>query len=253
MFEAQVPLQQPDSFQDDMSDEEKLELIQLFSDASSGLLDLFDKSEIDTLVDATHPREKSVSSSSTGFATDIEGRGFLTDLTLNMARGFVLMAFYMFGACRRNAAFMYLGVATKAASVLGLHMSDQFQSLSQAEQSFRARPSSDRETTIGNIHVACTYYFGIITTTREFLIQHIMPQIDGRVEAGMMTDGCLVSEDNEKTAELAKVCVDAAAYMAEMCSDALDTGVIMGNMCILKWVLPVISGSGKRIMLITIN
>ncbi|KAI8180450.1 hypothetical protein K4K51_002607 [Colletotrichum sp. SAR 10_75] len=137
MFEAQVPLQQPDSFQDDMSDEEKLELIQLFSDASSGLLDLFDKSEIDTLVDATHPREKSVSSSSTGFATDIEGRGFLTDLTLNMARGFVLMAFYMFGACRRNAAFMYLGVATKAASVLGLHMSDQFQSLSQAEQSFR--------------------------------------------------------------------------------------------------------------------
>ncbi|KAF4427673.1 Filamentous growth regulator 27 [Colletotrichum fructicola] len=373
MFEAQVPLQQPDGFQDDMSDEEKLELIQLFSDASSGLLDLFDKSEIDTLVDATHPREKSVSSSSTGFATDIEGRvclymmiaigaqcrgrpedmpkafqyfsqartlsfhGFLTDLTLNMARGFVLMAFYMFGACRRNAAFMYLGVATKAASVLGLHMSDQFQSLSEAERSLRSRidrsirlfdvvcssilgrptsslprrsnggssttpvaanhrsqsvaaachfspimnrivekltdkgylglevaedfleeirdwssnlplalrqglrhasarsrPSSDRETTIGNIHVACAYYFGIITTTREYLIQHIMPQIDGRVEAGVVTDGCLSSEDNEKTAELAKVCVDAAAYMAEMCSDALDTGVIMGNMCILK-------------------
>ncbi|KAI8311590.1 putative transcriptional regulatory protein [Colletotrichum sp. SAR11_59] len=175
MFEAQVPLQQPDSFQDDMSDEEKLELIQLFSDASSGLLDLFDKSEIDTLVDATHPREKSVSSSSTGFASDIEGRvclymmiaigaqcrgrpedmpkafryfsqarklsfqGFLTDLTLNMARGFVLMAFYMFGACRRNAAFMYLGVATKAASVLGLHMSDQFQSLSEAERSLRSQ------------------------------------------------------------------------------------------------------------------
>lgn len=67
----------------------------------------------------------------------------------------------------------------------------------------------------------------------------------------MVTEGCLVSEDNEKTAELAKVCVDAAAYMAEMCSDALDTGVIMGNMCILKWVLPFMSRS--RTMLIFIN
>lgn len=38
-----------------------------------------------------------------------------------MVRLFLLMAFYMLGACQRNAAAMYLGVATKAAVVLGLH------------------------------------------------------------------------------------------------------------------------------------
>lgn len=70
-------------------------------------------------------------------ARKLSFQGFLTDLTLNTARSFVLMAFYMFGACRRNAAFMYLGVATKAASVLGLHMSDQFQSLPGEEQRLR--------------------------------------------------------------------------------------------------------------------
>lgn len=75
-------------------------------------------------------------------ARKLSFQGFLTDLTLNMARAFVLMAFYMFGACRRNAAFMYLGIATKAASVLGLHMSDQFQSLSEEERDLRYASSS---------------------------------------------------------------------------------------------------------------
>ncbi|KAL1307027.1 hypothetical protein AAFC00_005652 [Neodothiora populina] len=48
--------------------------------------------------------------------------GMLQDPSLNMIRIFLLMAFYMLGACRRNTAFMYIGVASKAASALGLHM-----------------------------------------------------------------------------------------------------------------------------------
>ncbi|KAH7037412.1 uncharacterized protein B0I36DRAFT_313999 [Microdochium trichocladiopsis] len=40
--------------------------------------------------------------------------------SLSMVRLFLLMAFYMLGACHRNAASMYLGVASKAAVVLGL-------------------------------------------------------------------------------------------------------------------------------------
>lgn len=70
-------------------------------------------------------------------ARKLSFEGMLSDPTLNTARGFVLMAFYMFGACRRNSAFMYLGVATKAASVMGLHMAEQFQSLSESERSLR--------------------------------------------------------------------------------------------------------------------
>lgn len=48
----------------------------------------------------------------------------LCDPSLDMIAVFLFMAFYMLGACRRNGAFMYLGVAVKAAYVLGLHKSD---------------------------------------------------------------------------------------------------------------------------------
>ena len=46
--------------------------------------------------------------------------GMLCDVSLGAVRIFLLMAFYMLGACQRNAAFMYLGIAAKAASALGL-------------------------------------------------------------------------------------------------------------------------------------
>jgi hypothetical protein len=61
----------------------------------------------------------------------------LENPTLEMTRAFLLMAFYMFGACRRNTAFMYLGVATKAAEILGLHMSTQYRHLSPAVRTAR--------------------------------------------------------------------------------------------------------------------
>lgn len=54
--------------------------------------------------------------------------------SLEMVKLFVLMSFYMFGACRRNAAFMYLGIAARAAVALGLHLRDSFRSVSVPEQ-----------------------------------------------------------------------------------------------------------------------
>lgn len=47
--------------------------------------------------------------------------GFLEDPSTDLIRVFLLMSFYMFGACRRNTAFMYLGVAARSAVALGLH------------------------------------------------------------------------------------------------------------------------------------
>jgi hypothetical protein len=46
----------------------------------------------------------------------------LQNPSLSMIRIFLLMAFYMLGACRRNTAFMYIGIASKAATILGLHI-----------------------------------------------------------------------------------------------------------------------------------
>lgn len=61
----------------------------------------------------------------------------LEDPTINLVKAFVLMAFYMFGACRRNSAFMYLGVAAKSADILGLHAAAQHKRMSKPERDSR--------------------------------------------------------------------------------------------------------------------
>lgn len=50
----------------------------------------------------------------------------LQDPDLEMVRTYLLMAFYMLGACRRNTAYMYLSVATRAAIALGLHSQSSY-------------------------------------------------------------------------------------------------------------------------------
>lgn len=59
------------------------------------------------------------------FARKLAFAQMLESPSLDLVRVFLLMAFYMFGACRRNSAFMYLGCASKAADILGLHVSAQ--------------------------------------------------------------------------------------------------------------------------------
>lgn len=61
----------------------------------------------------------------------------LEDPTINLVRTFLLMAFYMLGACRRNPAFMYIGVASKSADILGLHAAAQYRHMSKAERDSR--------------------------------------------------------------------------------------------------------------------
>ncbi|KAK6810600.1 hypothetical protein RU639_013546 [Aspergillus parasiticus] len=65
--------------------------------------------------------------------------GLLCDPSMNMVRLFLLMAFYLLGACHRNAACMYLGIAWKAANTLGLHNKDHYQFLARGERNFRLR------------------------------------------------------------------------------------------------------------------
>lgn len=57
----------------------------------------------------------------------------LQDPTISMIRAFLLAAFYMLGACRRTTAFMYIGVASKAAGILGLHETGGYKHLPQEE------------------------------------------------------------------------------------------------------------------------
>ncbi|KAK9419563.1 putative Zn(2)-C6 fungal-type domain-containing protein [Seiridium unicorne] len=358
MLEIDIPDSEAGVFRDDLVEEEKRALIQCFLDASCGLLDLFTQAEIEQLISlALHAREnglsgirsthrEDLSSFYTMIAIGAQCRGrdedervtaaryfskarqlafesMLQDPTTNMARAFLLMAFFMFGACRRNTAFMFIGVASKAAVVLGLHVSGQYKYLSPEERDMRLRTGSTlslrtddvyasdltpestghravalsatyeastvlesivhkaaqdsnmdagtaenflqmlrewsqalppvlrqrprknsvplgptyREASVGNTHVACTYYFGVILTTRHFLIQHTMPLLRKPPQKGGPEDKSQATGESGKVAEMAHVCIDAAVYMAQMCSEAVDAGVLLGNMCILKaWI-----------------
>lgn len=61
----------------------------------------------------------------------------LQDPDINMIRVFVLMAFYMLGRCQRNTAFMYLGIAVRAAVSIGLHSGDSVPRPASVESQLR--------------------------------------------------------------------------------------------------------------------
>jgi hypothetical protein len=67
--------------------------------------------------------------------------GMLEDPSLELVRVFTLMSFYMLGACRRNTAFMYLGVAVQAAVAVGLHN----------EEAYSTAPEAEREKRLGRL------------------------------------------------------------------------------------------------------
>ncbi|CRG91843.1 Thiamine repressible genes regulatory protein thi1 [Talaromyces islandicus] len=148
--------------------DDKRELIQAYFEASSGFLDLFEKSDIYKVLQTENsPHKKKLTKEDLAilylviaiggqcrganpadhqYAVNYFSKGqqlgfdgMLKDPSIHMVRIFVLMAFYMLGACHRNAAYMYLGVASKAAATLGLHIKRQYQGLSEEEFYIRWR------------------------------------------------------------------------------------------------------------------
>jgi hypothetical protein len=57
----------------------------------------------------------------------------LEHVSMDTVQVFLLMAFYMLCASRRNTAYMYLGVAARAAHAMGLHHGESFDSLTAHE------------------------------------------------------------------------------------------------------------------------
>ncbi|KAM0262170.1 hypothetical protein ACHAQJ_001913 [Trichoderma viride] len=250
--------------------------------------------------------------------------GMLEDPNIDMVRAFLLMAFYMLGHCRRNTAFMYLGIASRAAVALGMHsrhsytdltnplcqlrlhiwmslcvldmlvcsilgrppataglraeldtsiigsygsldarhgqsteslfasykiltiinesidvlygkkvastaMVEQFlnkiEDWSQKLPNFLRNPltseesSTSRKAATDSIHIACLYYFAITLVTRPILISWLTSRPDAVTPS---------------SSPLAYACLDAAVYLVQTCSDAHKTGLLLGNMCIMK-------------------
>ncbi|KAH9209786.1 hypothetical protein DL95DRAFT_343897 [Leptodontidium sp. 2 PMI_412] len=160
MLEAQIPGEGLPDFEEDV--EQKRVLVDNFFLASSGILDLYTRSEVyELFTDMDNMNESkgllylvfaiggqcrvssplSLNYSQRYFTHGqrIAFEGMLEDPSIRLIHSFLLMAFYLLGACRRNAAFMYLGIAARAAHALGLHDADQYSSLTRSEKSLRLR------------------------------------------------------------------------------------------------------------------
>nr|OQO31888.1 hypothetical protein B0A51_01083 [Rachicladosporium sp. CCFEE 5018] len=64
---------------------------------------------------------------------------FMEEASVWTVRAYSLISMYMLNACRRNAAFMYLGTAVRAAYALGLHRKEVNYQFSKDEQRERER------------------------------------------------------------------------------------------------------------------
>ncbi|QYT00217.1 Fungal_trans domain-containing protein [Trichoderma simmonsii] len=362
----------PTDFVDNLDLSERTELIHYYKVASNGFLNLltdgilsqlnsesiatpeFEETSLKDDITAAylviaigaHCRgngDKDVKTSSNYFA-EAQRLGFqdmLLNPSLSMVRNFILMAFYMFCACRRNTGLLYLGVASRAATILGLHLPElnatlpadirtarvqiwkSLRVLDLITNSILGRPSgtqdiqpeaqeareksdllphtsmtldamfescsiveliaqkitrdgtldiptteeflqklrgwaqglpptlrqlltrgndgcvedNHQQAAIGNIHVACNYYFGVMLATRQFLISEAITWLQQKQANRNEGQSFTPSPSVAKAQELARVCTDSATYLVQMCHDAGTSDFLLGNMCILQaWV-----------------
>ncbi|KAF4548403.1 Fungal specific transcription factor domain-containing protein 44 [Elsinoe fawcettii] len=153
--------------EDSLSMEQKLGLVDVYLKATSGLVDVLTRAEAAQLI-RDHDRPEMQHNACKGAMADLvlaigaqcskldpslvevekfffnrgQQRAFSTMLrnpSIEMIAVFLLMSFYMLGACHRNAASMYLGVASRAATVLGLQHQDAYLSVTNEERQQQLR------------------------------------------------------------------------------------------------------------------
>lgn len=100
----------------------------------------------------------------------------------------------------------------------------------------RQEATVNRHIIMGNVHVSGAYYFSVILATRQFLIQHIVPQLSGqaRFSPGEYSGSQEESSRQSQIHLLADACLEAATFMAQMCYQVMKSGHMLGNMCIIK-------------------
>ncbi|ATY64916.1 Fungal specific transcription factor [Cordyceps militaris] len=151
----------------ELDEEERESFIQIYYAATGGFLDLFSDQELGQLSSAPgHERSEHVPRhmEAVAYAAIAIGAqcksplespqisqayfrhaqrkafaGMLEDPNINIVRVFLLMAYYMLGSCRRNSAFMYLGIASRAAVSLGLHSKDSYEDMSSVHRNNRLK------------------------------------------------------------------------------------------------------------------
>jgi len=82
---------------------------------------------------------------------------------------------------------------------------------------------------IGNVHLACIYYFAVMLIARPYFMASMVTRMKAAGTGTMRTKQ--VTEFNQ----MAEACIDAAVFMATMAKGALNAGILLANMVILKY------------------
>ena len=194
---------------------------------------------IDSLVSSFLGRPSATPTQRNGFTNvydSSEEEGYLSSVTLEAA-------YQLVNIVDEGVNDMYRHAVASAASANALL--EKLKSWStNLPPNLRSAPSQtgagplDQERVIGNIHVACSYYFRVIMITRPFLVQHLLHGSTREVERHTGINDSTLSTGPSPHApgisELAQTCEDAAQFMLESCNEILQAGFILGNMCLLQ-------------------
>ena len=101
-----------------------------------------------------------------------------------------------------------------------------------SKDSERPITAKDQERVIGNIHVACIYYFAVMLVTRPFLISHLMANLPGSTTE--MPETPTTAKEQAEIVGMAEACLDSAVYMAQICHEALQSGLLLNAMTLIK-------------------
>ncbi|EJP70997.1 Zn(II)2Cys6 transcription factor [Beauveria bassiana ARSEF 2860] len=165
----------------ELDEDQRSSYIDLFHAATGGFLDLFSREELKQLSSVPSPElseyryrhieavasaaiaigsqcKSSLESQQTSQAYFRHAQrkafsGMLEDPNIDIVRVFLLMAYYMLGSCRRNSAFMYLGIASRAAVSLGLHSKDTYDDNS-AHRNNRPAATSGLRAEVDESHIS---------------------------------------------------------------------------------------------------
>lgn len=97
--------------------------------------------------------------------------------------------------------------------------------------------SNVQKHTLGNMHVACSYHFAVILVTRPFLISALSVRLARTHHSLSMGGPSEAPEEDPAHSRLAAACIDSAVYMLQTCMEVHNSGLMLQNMCILKWVI----------------
>lgn len=99
----------------------------------------------------------------------------------------------------------------------------------------------EQEHTLGSIQVVCFYYFATMLVTRPFLISTLTARLVRSRQGDLSESATPTAYEDPLHTKLASACVDSAEYLIQACQDAQKAGLLLANMCIMKYNSPLTS------------